>query len=157
MAEDNQQKDNSNVDKSFNFKKWIWWQVAGIIVLLGIVAFYIVELERTYRHNVDNSIYALSNYNVTFQRGIETSMPTITSMGDAELHAKLPELEEIYKLSQGDEQKAQNGTTLALAYIRLHDREKAKTLLTDLISTYQFNPNFSADLNNWETILSLLK
>ena len=69
----------------------------------------------------------------------------------------MPELVSIYNSSHSDDEVADNGTALAMSYIRFHDADKAKEVLNGLISQFKDNEEYAEDVKKWETILNLLK
>lgn len=149
------------------FRKLLW-QGIGVAALLGLGVIYLViarNEENPVQSNalavnqealdkVDNAIYALSDYSqgVTRSGGID-----ISTLSDEELIAQLPILELDFRKQTDDMDVAEYGSELAMVYIRIHERDKAKKLLTELITRFQDNGDFQGDVTNWQTILSLLK
>lgn len=154
--------------KPSGFKKWILWQGLGVAALLGFGVIYVVIAKNeanTDRQNalamyqeslnkVDNAIYAFSDFSQGISRagGIE-----ISNLSDDELNAQLPDMETTFREQTDDIDIAEYGSELVMAYIRLHERDKAKQLLTELIIRFQNNSDYENDVINWKTILSLLK
>lgn len=158
-------------DKTPRLKKWLLWQGIGIAALLGLGVIYLViavhqePLKEPIRENalamsqeaqnrVDDAIYALSDYSQGVARsgGID-----ISSLSDDELRIQLPEIEANFREQTDDLDIAEYGSELVMAFIRLHERDKAKKLLEELISRFQNNGDYAGDVTNWQTILSLLK
>lgn len=145
--------------KSFRIKNWMW-QLGGAAAVIGLAFFYVAEMERTARHNADNAIYyGIYAYNDgnSFSRGAGITQQVISSMSDKELESKLSDILRQYETSADDEEIVSNGTLLVMAYVKLHDRQKAINLLNELISKYNGNEYFEDDVNNWTTILTLLE
>ena len=155
----NSKSNQEKVRKPFHIRPWVW-QVMGCAAVVGLAIFYVAEMERTARNSTDNALYyGLYNYSSQgeLSRGAESEEYDLAGMSDEELKAKLPEIVEQYENSIGDISNANDGTILVMAYIRLHDRKKAKELLEELISTYQNDEYFDEDVRNWKTILSMLQ
>lgn len=144
-----------------NFKKWLFWQSIGVAALLGLGIIYIIIAKKeanTVRQNaldkVDNTIYAFSDYSQGISRG---SGIDIYQLSDEELRTQLPALESNFREQADDIDVAEFGSELVMTYIRLHERDKAKQLLTELITRFRNNSDFEDDIINWQTILSLLQ
>ena len=78
-------------------------------------------------------------------------------MTDDELESKLSELESLYQSASTNDEIADNGYALAMAYLRLHDRDKAKSVLNQLIARFEGNADYADDVNKWKSILNLLQ
>ena len=102
------------------------------------------------------------------QQGIGTSLKNsngdtinftlkVESMTDDELKVKLPELASLYKSASTTDEIADYGYALAMAYLRLHDRDKAKEVLEQLVSRFNGSEDYAGDVNKWKSILNLLK
>ena len=52
---------------------------------------------------------------------------------------------------------ADTGYALAMAYLRLHDRDRAKSVLAQLVARFEDNSDYADDVNKWKSILNLLK
>ena len=78
-------------------------------------------------------------------------------MNDVELKTKLPELISIYQSASTTDEVADNGYALAMAYLRLHDRSKAKEVLEQLVSRFNDNADYAESVGKWKSILNLLK
>lgn len=151
--------------KAFNFKRWLYWQSAGVAVLLGIAVIYVIIVKNesnTLKQNalamnqesmqqVDNTIFALRNLDSMTSRDDD-----LNDLSDEELKAKLPEFEKDFRAETDDQVIVQDGSELALIYIKLHERDKAKELLKELIAKYKDNEAFESDVKNWESIYALL-
>lgn len=158
----------TKADNPSRFRKWLTWQSIGIAALLGIGVIYVIIARNeanTARQNafavkqgaldkVDNAIYAFSGYSQGIARsgGID-----ISTLSDEDLKVNLPSLEANFREQTDDTDIAEYGSELAMAYIRLHERDKAKELLTELVTRFKNNSDFEEDVINWKTILSLLQ
>lgn len=141
--------------KVIRFKTWMW-QAAAIAAVVVIAFTVVLKVERNSRNNVYDAIYACADVNYDLARSGGEKID-ITTLSDDELKAKLPELVSIYKSSNSEDEVADNGTALAMSYIRLHDADKAKEVLNGLISRFKNNEEYADDVKKWETILNLLK
>lgn len=137
------------------FKTWIW-QAASIAAVVVIAFTVVLKVEQNSRNNVYDTIYACADINYDLVRSGGKKID-ITTLSDDELKAKLPELVSIYNSSHSDDEVADNGTALAMSYIRFHDADKAKEVLNGLISQFKDNEEYAEDVKKWETILNLLK
>lgn len=164
-----------------SFRKWLWIQSIGVAALIGIGVIYVVivrnETDITRRDalamsqqsqllakaemdKVDNFIYMNSQYGqsgVSRSAGDMDEEQDIFALSDEQLKARLPELEDNYSSQDVDIEIADTGSELVMAYVRLHERDKAKALLTELITRFQGNEDFNTDVENWQTTLDLLK
>lgn len=137
------------------FRLWMW-QAASIAAVV-IIAFTVVSnIERTARFSVDNAIYACAEINPDlFRAGGEPI--DIKSISDDELKARFPELITLYQSASNTDEIADNGYALAMAYLRLHDRDNAKDVLEQLVLRLDGNENYAESINKWKSILNLLK
>lgn len=141
--------------KVLRFKPWMW-QAASIAAVV-IIAFTVVfNIEKTARYSVDNAIYACAEINPDLVRAGGEPID-VKSMSDDELKAKLPELIALYKSASNTDEIADNGYALAMAYLRLHDRDNAKVILEQLVSRFDGNTDYAEDVNKWESILNLMR
>lgn len=141
--------------RKVRFKPWMW-QVASIAAVV-IIAFTVVfNIEKNARYSVDNAIYASADINPDLVRAGGEPID-LSSMNDDELKAKLPEFASLYKSASTTDDIADYGYALAMAYLRLHDRDKAKEVLEQLVSRFNGNEDYAGDVNKWKSILNLLK
>ena len=137
------------------FKPWMW-QVASIAAVV-IIAFTVVfNIEKNARYSVDNAIYASADINTDLARSGGEPID-ISAMTDDELKVKLLELASLYKSASTTDEIADYGYALAMAYLRLHDRDKAKEVLEQLVSRFNGNEGYAENVNKWKSILNLLK
>lgn len=118
--------------------------VASIAAVLVVGIFTVLNVRQTGMDRVDNTIVAY-NYIPDSNRGWES----ITS-------DDIPTLEQAYKSAPADDIQAQEdaGMRLAMAYLKVHDRKKAKDILTELSARFADDEEFSAQCNR---ILNQLK
>lgn len=141
--------------KVLRFKPWMW-QAASIAAVV-IIAFTVVfNIEKAARYSVDNAIYACAEINPDLVRAGGEPLD-VKSMSDDELKAKLPELISLYQSASNTDEVADNGYALAMAYLRLHDRDNAKVILEQLVSRFDGNADYAGSVSQWKSILNLLK
>lgn len=141
--------------KVLRFKSWIW-QVASIAAIIVIAFTVVFNIEKNARFSVDNAIYACAEINSDLTRD-GSEMLDIRSMSDDELKENLHKLVSNYNTAETSDEVADNGFALAMAYLRLHDREKAKEVLCQLISKFKDNPEYAGYVNQWQSISTILK
>lgn len=141
--------------KVLRFKPWMW-QAASIAAVV-IIAFTVVfNIEKSAQYSIDNAIYACAEINPDLVRAGGEPID-VKSMSDDELKAKLPELIALYKSASNTDEIADNGYALAMAYLRLHDRDNAKDILEQLVSRLDGNADYAESVSRWKSILNLLK
>lgn len=118
--------------------------VASIAAILVIGIFSVLNVRQSGMDRLDNTIVAY-NYIPDSNRGWEA----ITS-------DDIPTLERAYQMAPSDDIQAQEdaGMRLALAYLKLHDRKKAKEILGELSVRFAEDEEFAAQCQN---ILNQLK
>ena len=146
---------NGKSVKILRFKPWMW-QVASIAAVVVIAFTVVFNIEKNARYSVDNAIYACAEISTDLTRD-GSEILDIQSMTDEELTNKLPLLVANYNSAQSYDDIADNGFALAMAYLRLHDRENAKEILQKLISQFEDNSEYSGYVSKWQSILNVLK
>ena len=141
--------------KVLRFKQWMW-QVASLAAIIVIAFTVVFNIEKNARFSVDNAIYACAEINSDLTRD-GSEMLDIRSMSDAELKENLHKLVSNYNTAETSDEVADNGFALAMAYLRLHDREKAKEVLCQLVSKFKDNPEYAGHVSQWQSILTILK
>ncbi len=108
--------------------------VASIAAILVIGIFSVFNVRQSGMDRLDNTIVAY-NYIPDSNRGWET----ITS-------DDIPTLERAYQMAPSDDIQAQEdaGMRLTLAYLKLHDRKKAKEILAELSVRFADDEEFVA-------------
>lgn len=108
--------------------------VASIAAILVIGIFSVLNVRQSGMDRLDNTIVAY-NYIPDSNRGWET----ITS-------DDIPTLERAYQMAPSDDIQAQEdaGMRLALAYLKIHDRKKAKEILAELSVRFADDEEFVA-------------
>lgn len=146
---------NGKSVKILRFKPWMW-QVASIAAVVVIAFTVVFNIEKNARYSVDNAIYACAEISTDLTRDGSERLD-IQSMTDEELKDKLPLLVANYNSAQSSDEIADNGFALAMAYLRLHDRENAKEILQKLVSQFGDNSEYSGYVSKWQSILNVLK
>lgn len=146
---------NGKSVKILRFKPWMW-QVASIAAVVVIAFTVVFNIEKNARYSVDNAIYACAEISTDLTRD-GSEILDIQSMTDEELTNKLPLLVANYNSVQSSDEIADNGFALAMAYLRLHDRENAKEILQKLVSQFEDNSEYSGYVSKWQSILNVLK
>ena len=141
--------------KILRFKPWMW-QVASIAAVVVIAFTVVFNIEKNARYSVDNAIYACAEISTDLTRD-GSEILDIQSMTDEELTNKLPLLVANYNSAQSYDDIADNGFALAMAYLRLHDRENAKEILQKLVSQFEDNSEYAGYVSKWQSILNVLK
>lgn len=118
--------------------------VASIAAVLIVGIFTVLNVRQTGMDKLDNTIVAY-NYIPDANRGWES----ITS-------DDIPTLEQAYKSAPADDIQAQEeaGMRLAMAYLKVHDRSKAREMLIELSNRFADDEEFSAQCDR---ILNQLK
>lgn len=149
--------ESSGIEKTkvLRFRPWMW-QAASIAAVVVIAFTVVLNIEKTARYSVDNAIYACAEINPDLVRAGGEPLD-VKSMSDDELKAKLPELISLYQSASNTDEVADNGYALAMAYLRLHDRDNAKVILERLVSRFDGNADYAESVSRWESILNLLK
>lgn len=146
---------NGKSVKILRFKPWMW-QVASIAAVVVIAFTVVFNIEKNARYSVDKAIYACAEISTDLTRD-GSEILDIQSMTDEELTNKLPLLVANYNSAQSYDAIADNGFALAMAYLRLHDRENAKEILQKLVSQFEDNSEYSGYVSKWQSILNVLK
>lgn len=141
--------------KVLRFKPWMW-QAASIAAVVVIAFTVVLNIEKTARYSVGNAIYVCAEINPDLVRAGGEPLD-VKSMSDDELKAQLPELISLYQSASNNDEVADNGYALAMAYLRLHDRDNAKVILERLVSRFDGNTDYAESVSRWKSILNLLK
>ncbi len=133
---------------SYMRERLAWVASVAAILIVGI--FTVLNVRQTGMDRLDNTIVAY-NYIPESNRGesVIRGWEDITSND-------IPTLEQAYKSAPADDIQAQEdaGMRLAMAYLKVHDRKKAKDILTELSARFADDEEFSAQCNR---ILNQLK
>lgn len=136
------------------FHRWIW-NAVGYAAMIAIAFGVGIYQHRQSNFAVDNAIISCQ-YEILSSRSVHAPFE-INALSDEDLKAKLPQLKSIYEESIDADTENENGFTLAMAYLRLHDREQAKAILEELIKKYGGKEDYAGYVQNYERILTLIK
>ncbi len=125
---------DSRISTTFGFLRGRLAWVVSIAAILVIGIFSVFTVHKADMNRLDNIIVAY-NYIPDSNRGWET----VTS-------SDIPSLEEAYRTAPDDDVQAQQdaGMRLAMAYLKIHDRKKAKEMLSKLSLRYADDEEFAA-------------
>lgn len=140
----------------FRFKP-IVWQITSAAAMVAIVITSYFGFQRQACHNVDNAIAMVSFGDEDLVRSASGNEIDIAALSDNELKEKLPELTTLYKSAEGDLEVANNGYMLAMAYLRLHDRNNARIILNEIIDKYKDNEDLAPEVRKCERVLNIIK
>jgi hypothetical protein len=139
--------------KRTKFKPWMW-QVAAVAALVVVVFIAIFQIEKHSQYKVDDAVYAFAGEYVWQS---DAKQIDINSLSDNELNDRLSEFETLYRTAKDESVIADNGYTLALAYLRLHDRDNARTVLTELVNRFDGKEGYKGYTTKCKTILKLIQ
>lgn len=147
----------TETSKVLRFKSWMW-QAASIAAVVVIAVTFVFQFEKQSRYNVDNAIYTFAGEDVicSASRG-ETEPVDITRLEDEELRTRLPKLVKLYNNATDNQEVADNGFVLVMAYVRLHDRKKARHILSQLIQRLDKDEAFRDVVVKYKSIHNLIK
>lgn len=174
---------NSIISRPKRWNRKLILKIAGWSVAAGIVAIIIggavfvnyappknhyvhynmASSEEKYSQNVDLNdlddaiFYAMLMQQENTVRSGDSEFIDINSLNESEIGEKIPVIKRNYYHSKEELEIAENGTLLVMAYLKLHERENAKSILIDLIKKFKTNPDFQGDVSDWENILKLMK
>lgn len=123
-----------------NRNNLIWGAI--VIVIIFVFIFSMFHLQQRGEYRLDDAIVA---YNAPNPYDNAEIFNTIESGNDSERQEAISTLKlnfENATLNNEPYQAQQNGLLLALAYLKAHDRESAKNLLAQLISSYPYDTEF---------------
>lgn len=135
-------------------RQWVWKAVSATAVIAVIAVVGVGS--RISDNRVDNAIIAAADM-TAYTRGANEEPVDIRALDNDDLKARIPELEADYASASEPDIKADNGERLAMAYIKLHDRKKARLTLEQLISDYTSDPDYSESVAKWQNLLITIK
>lgn len=150
-------------NKKTILRPWMWQaaSMAAMVVFAVVTVLKvqqnsndtILQIKRESNFAVENTLVAY-NYVSSSRDGIE--MKDISSMSQDELKIYIQTLQTAYDNAPIDDiQECQvAGMNLAMAYLKLHEREKTISLLNELKSRFSFDEDYVAKCNK---IISLLQ
>jgi hypothetical protein len=132
------------------------WQVSTVVAVVIVAFVSVFQIDKHNRYNVDNAIYESTVSDITPSRSGAVTID-IHELSDKELKSALPKLAEAYQSASDDEEIANNGYALALAYLRLHNREEARKVLNQLVERFENNELFQDRVDRYRYALRLIK
>lgn len=153
-------------------KPWMW-QVASyaaiiIIAVVTVIKFHqnsqdeIFKIKQDSSFAVDNALYACA-YKYEGKLRSSYNVPDLNTLSDSQLEELIPNLEEIYEDSnqirgeEVDKDLYRYGYPLAMAYLRLHERDKAKDILNNLIAKLSNDGVYAEKISKLKSIVNALK
>lgn len=135
--------------KLINYQKYLWPLSAAAVVIFALIFNHNQSIES--QHAIDNILYSY-NEPMFSNRGGEAI--EISEYNDDKLKEILPILCDIYKSSATVQDALVNGKGLAMVYIKLHDREKAREILQELVSKYSTEEDYAESIAECRKILN---
>lgn len=111
--------------KIFYMASWVA-SVAAIVVIAFTFTF---NIQRSARNNVDDVMFDC--YYSPISRGGE-DVVDLSKANEAEIKKQLQKMEEAYKKASDEQELSSYGINLAMVYLRIHDREKARKVLLEI-------------------------
>lgn len=118
--------------RHINFQRYLWPLSAAAVVLLAFIVNHNQSVESKYA--IDNILYS---YNEPMFSNRGGDAIDISGYNEDELKSVLPILHSLYDNSETEQDALVNGKGLAMVYIKLHDRDKAREILEELIYKYE--------------------
>lgn len=135
--------------KFINFQKYLWPLSAAAVVIFALIFNHNKSIESQYA--IDDIIYAY-NEPMLSNRGGEAI--DISKCNKEELEDMLPTLWDIYEDSETTQDALVNGKGLAMVYIKLHNREKAREILQELVDKYKADEDYAESVAECIRILN---
>lgn len=135
--------------KFINFQKYLWPLSAAAVVIFALIFNHNQSIESQYA--IDDIIYAY-NEPMLSNRGGEAI--DISKCNKEELEDMLPTLWDIYEDSETTQDVLVNGKGLAMIYIKLHNREKAREILQELVDKYKADEDYAESVAECIRILN---
>ena len=139
-----------------NFVRTWMWQAACWAVIIGGAAIWIMRADQNARYSVDNAIYT-SSYVYEGQSRGAINIPDLNSLSDTELKEKIPTFVTQFNECDITADIYEVGYSLAMAYMRLHEREKAKKILNQMINKLSVDEDYTEEVSKLKSILNILK
>ena len=148
-------------------RQWLWQAASFAILVVSVIWIFNINQNADIRiaeanKQTDNLLYA---YNYTYAgptRG-GFSIPDLNTLSDAQLEEILPKIvdayEESYNIRGGEvnEDLYEYGYPLAMAYLRLHKRDKALVVLNNLIAKLSCDEDYAEEVSKLKSIVIALK
>ncbi len=134
-------------------ERMAWAASVAILLIIGVAVVF--QVDRSSRNRLDNTLFAY-NYVSTPSRDGEHQAMDLAAMPTSEVKAAIPSLKLAYENAPEDdlEEAEQAGMTLAMAYLKIHDRKQARAVLEEMCQRFADDTEFTARCRN---ILNQLK
>lgn len=138
-----------------NRRRWSPVVFTVAIAIIGIFATFLLMQEKE-RRAVDHAIFTCAEYSTEI-----ADSPMMTAF-----HAKHPglldkegltELSSLYHSATKPADIAASGYYLAMTYLELHNRDKARQVLRELVTHLKDNPDYLENVRQWQAILQLIE
>lgn len=139
-----------------NFLRTWMWQAACWAIIIGGAAIWIVRADKNASYAVDNAIYASTYVYDGPSRG-RIHIPDLNSLSEKELKDKIPSFVAQFNECEDSDDIYEIGYPLAMAYIRLHERDKAKEIISTMINKLSADKDYTEEVSKLKSILDILK
>ena len=112
--------------------------VASVAAVLAIAFTMTFNIQRSARNSVDDVMFDC--YYNPISRGGE-SIVDLSKSDEEKINSALPSLVEAYKEASDEQSITERGINLAMVYLKIHNRDKAKEIILDLKRKCPTNPN----------------
>ena len=123
------------------YRNLAWFSSIAAIIVIGI--FSVIGVMQSGNDKIDNILAYYNDFAAVGRGGAESV--SLSSLSEKEIANIIPSLEKEYYASgsQDEQQQKIAGLTLAMAYLRTHQRAKAKNILNELEHRYADDEIFS--------------
>lgn len=104
---------------------WIT-SVAAVVIIAFSLTF---NIQRSARNNVDDIMFDC--YYSPVSRGGE-DIVDLSKASEAKIKKQLPKMEKVYNKATDEQDISSYGINLAMVYLKIHDRDKARKVLLDV-------------------------
>lgn len=111
--------------KVFYMASWIT-SFAAVAIIAFTLTF---NIQRSARNNVDDIIFDC--YYSPVSRGGE-DIVDLSKASEVEIKKQLPKMEKVYNKATDEQDISSYGINLAIVYLKIHDRDKARKVLLDV-------------------------
>lgn len=100
------------------------------VAAVAVIAFSLTfNIQRSARNNVDDIMFDC--YYSPVSRGGE-DIVDLSKASEAEIKKQLPKMEKVYNKATDEQDISSYGINLAMVYLKIHDRDKARKVLLDV-------------------------
>ena len=138
--------------RMINIQRYFWPLSSAAILIIAFIFTY--NIEKQSRYSIDDMIYTY-NEPVYANRGGEDI--DFSNINNENLEELLPKLQMVYNEASNAQDEFIYGKSLAVVYIKLHNRNAARTILQELINKYKNNSEYSYAVAECRKILEQIK